>query len=367
MPLDGARSENALVGAGGSLRTAWRQQLSPLTCTVTTQDDDLPQPGWDDFVRAEGLVALWDHDLLKLMRHSPSPQSPTLLAAVRHEGEVVGVFVGSYRAMRPDVAPGRFGPLLVDMRMPGQGHEPSWHLRSDLNPAQRRSVVRAYERGLIAHFGRTRLAGVTYRNVTDDTRAEVGRTGAVVREALGSGTLMHLPATFDDYLAKLSKKRRKSLRRLAPRIEEQCRIEFGTKRTDLDPQRVSDLLSAMVDRYDKLPLDPRPVVPAEYFAALMEREDVATISYHHQDELVAVGTFMRHPKHPWGAYWGMVHPKDGGVPHLYFDHFMRYARYAIEEGAETISSGRGFVEEKQSVGFDVTPLYFTGVLRPFLG
>lgn len=340
---------------------------SPLTCLVTTQDDDLAQPGWDDFVRTQGLVALWDHDLLKLMRHSPSPWSPTLLASVRHGDEVVGIFIGSYRGVRPQAAPGKLGPILVDMRQPGQGHEPSWHLRDDLSPAQRRSVVRAFERGLRDHFGRSRLAGVTYRNVTDDTRAEVGRGGAVFRVALGAGTIMHLPDTFDGYLAKLSKKRRKSLRRLGPRIEEQCRIEFGTKRTDLDPQRVSDLLAGMVDRYDRLPLDPRPVVPAEYFARLMDREDVATISYHHEGELVAVGTYMRHPKHPWGAYWGMVHPRDGGVAHLYFDHFMRYARYAIEEGASTLSSGRGFVEEKQSVGFDVTPLYFTGVLRPLLG
>lgn len=339
----------------------------PLTCLVTTQDDDESQPGWDEFVRTQGLVALWDHDLLKLMRHSPSPFSPTLLASVRHGDEIVGIFIGSYRGIRPQSAPGRFGPVLVDMRQPGQGHEPSWHLRDDLSAGQRRSVVRAFERGLLDHFGRTRLAGVSYRNVTDDTLAEVGRVGAVVRVAHGAGTIMALPDTYDGYLAKLSKKRRKSLRRLAPRIEEQCRIEFGTKRTDLDPQRVADLLSGMVDRYAPLTVDPRPVVPAEYFAALMDREDVATISYHHDDVLVAVGTFMRHPQHPWGAYWGMVHPKDGGVPHLYFDHFMRYARYAIDEGAVTLSSGRGFVEEKQSVGFDVTPLWFTGVVRPCVG
>ena len=340
----------------------------PLTCCVTTQGDACPQPGWDDFVRSQGLVALWDHDLLKLMAHSPSPFSPTLLASVRHGDEIVGAFIGSYRGMRPQAAPGRIGPLLVDMRMPGQGHEPSWHLHNDLSAAQRRSVVRAFERGLLDHLGRTRLVGVSYRNVTDDTLVDVGRRGAVVSAAHGAGTLMSLPDSFEGYLAKLSKKRRKSLRRLAPRIEEQCRIEFGTKRTDLNPQDVADLLSGMVDRYEPLHIDPRPAVPAEYFAALMDREDVATISYHHEGRLVAVGTYMRHPHHPWGAYWGMVHPDDGGVPHLYFDHFMRYARYAIEdEGARTLSSGRGFVEEKQSVGFDVTPLYFTGVTRPFLG
>lgn len=343
------------------------RQSGPLTCQVTVQGDGRTQPGWDDYVRAQGLVALWDHDLLHLMAHSPSPFSPTLLASVRHGEDVVGLFVGSYRGVRPLAGPGRGGPLLVDMRMPGQGHEPSWSIRDDLTPAQRRSVVRAFERGLLDHFGRTRLAAVTYRNVTVDTKAEVERRGAISRVAGGAGTLMNLPDTFDDYLAGLSKKRRKSLRRLAPRIEEQCRIEFGTKRTDLDPQRVADLLAGMVDRYAPLKVDPRPVVPAEYFEALMAREDVATISYHHQDTLVAVGTFMRHPQYPWGAYWGMVHPDDGGVPHLYFDHFMRYARYAIEEGARTLSSGRGFVEEKQSVGFEVTPLYFTGVTRPFLG
>lgn len=344
---------------------AWR---CPLATTVTVVGSGSGQPGWAEFCRSEGLTALWDHDLLQLMAHSPDPFSPTFTAAVRHHDEIVGVFVGSFRGVRPHAAPGRFGPLLADMRIPGQAHAPSWHLRRDLDPARRRSVVRAFERGLVGALGRTRLVGVAYRNATADTAPPVRRTGAVDRTADGPGTMLRLPDSFDAYLAGLSKKRRKSLRRLGPRIEEQTRIEFATKRTDLDPREVAELYRSVAARHPALKVDPRPRVPAEYFRALLDREDVRTISYHVGDRLMAFGTYLRHPVDPWGAYWGMVHPDDGGVPHLYFDHFVRYIRYAIEEeGARTLTSGRGLLEEKQSIGFELMPLYFVGVTRPFLG
>ncbi len=338
-----------------------------LTTHVTFAGDDNDQPGWTDFVRDEHLVALWDHDLLQLTALSPTPWCPTFTATVRHRDDVVAMFVGSYRGVRPQHAPSRVEPVLVDMRMPGQGHEPSWALRHDLTAAQRRDVMREFERGMIQSLGRHRLVGISYRNVTDEGMPDLRRTGAVTTRAQGQGTVMPLPPTFEEWLANLSKKRRKSLRRLAPMIEDQARVEFGNGRTDVDPQAVADLLVSMIERNAPLRVDPRPHMPAEYFRALMARDDVRTISYHVDDRLVAVGTLLEHPRHPWGSYWAMVHPRDGGVPHLYFDHFQRYAQHAIAAGAETLSSGRGFVDDKVSMGFEVTPLSFVGVTRPFLG
>ncbi len=338
-----------------------------LTTRVTLAGSGEDQPGWAELVRDEGLVALWDHDLLQLSALSPTPWCPTFTAAVRHGDTIVGAFVGSYRGVRPHAAPSRLEPVLVDMRMPGQGHEASWAFRSGLTRPQRADVVRAFERGVVRALGRTRLAGIAYRNVTDDDLPDLRRRGAVVSQAQGQGTVMPLPATFEEWFAALSKKRRKSLRRLGPMIESQVRVEFGNARTDVDPQAVADLLVAMIERNAPLRVDPRPHMPAAYFAALMARDDVRTITYHQGERLVAVGTLLEHPRHPWGSYWAMVHPRDGGVPHLYFDHFLRYARHAIDSGAETLSSGRGFVDDKVSVGFDVTPLSFVGVPRPFLG
>lgn len=323
--------------------------------------------GWRDFVQRHRLVALWDYDLLQLTAGSPDPQCPTLCAAVRHRDDIVGIFVGTYRGVRPKARPNRFEPILIDMRMPGQGHVASWALRPDLTHAQQVDVVRAFEREMIRTFGRHRLAGVAYRNVTDEQKPVLTRRGAVVRKAEGQGTIMPLPPSYEEWLAGLSKKRRKSLRRYRPIIEAQVEVRMGTGRTDLDPNSVAALAASMAERNEVLQLDPRPQMPAAYFAALMARDDVATISYQRGDELVAVGTMMLHPQHPWGSWWAMVHPRDGGVPNLYFDHFMRYAEFAIERGALTLSSGRGYVEDKVSVGFEITPLSFVGVTRPLLG
>lgn len=347
------------------ITAAWRR---PLTSHVTFAGDGGTQPGWSDFLAREQLCALWDYDLLQSLALSPDPFCPTFTAAVRHHDEIVGVFVGSFRGLRPTVAPGRIGPLVADMRMPGQAHEASWHLRSDLDPARQQSVIAEFERGLLAALGRSRLAGIAYRNVCARTAPALQRVGAIRREANGPGTVLPLPDTYQEYLAGLSKKRRKSLRRGAAAIEERTRVEFSTKRTDLDPVEVAELYRGMSDRYPPMRLDPRPQLPAEYFRRLLDREDVCTISYHADGRLMAVGTLMRHPVTPWGAYWAMVHPSEGGVPHLYFDHYARYVRYAIEEeGASGLSSGRGLVAEKQSVGYQVIPLSFVGVTRPFLG
>lgn len=251
--------------------------------------------------------------------------------------------------------------------MPGQAHQPSWHLRRDLSPAQRRSVVREFERGVRSYFGRLRLTGIAYRNVTDLELGSLERRGSITRGASGLGTIMKLPATYDDWLTGLSKKRRKSLRRLAPKIEEQTTIRFASGRKDIDPVAAAGLLNAMVDRNTPMRVDPRPLFPPSYLAALFARDDVRTITYEAHGRLVAFGSLVDHPEAPWGSFWAMLHPRDGGVPHLYFDHFMRYARYAIDQGAHTLSSGRGYVVDKASVGFETTPLHFVGVTRPVLG
>lgn len=345
---------------------AWQRPLTAQVAFVGSGED---QPGWADFMAHEQVHALWDFELLSTMACSPDPFSPLVTVAVRHHDEIVGIFVASYRGVRPRSAPLRAEPVLVDVRMTGQGHGPSWRLRSGLSAAQQRSVVREFERALRSALGRTRLVGIAYRNVDPASLGAVARRGAPTQAAVGGGgTSMTLPGTVEEYLAGLSGSRRKQLRRLARRMPDRAHIEFSTKRTDLDPAEVAALVARGNSRYGADAFDPRPAIPAEYFAALLAREDVCTLSYQVDGRLVGVGTFLRHPQHPWGGYWAMLRPGEGGISDLYFDHYLRYVRYAIEEeGAASLTSGKGLVAEKQTVGFEVTPLSFIPIARPFLG
>ena len=344
----------------------WQRPLSSRVVFIGSGEQ---QPGWADFMAREQVHALWDFDLLSTMAESPDPFSPLVTVSVRHHDEIVGIFVATYRGVRPRSAPRRGEPVLVDVRMTGQGHGPSWRLGSGLSPDQQRSVVREFERALLSAIGRARLTGVIYRNVDPASLAGVRRPGALVTDAAGGGgTTLHLPATVDEYLARLSSSRRKQLRRLGRRMPDRARIEFSPKRTDLDPEEVAALVALGNSRHSGAGYDPRPAIPPAYFATLLAREDVSTLSYHVGDRLVGVGTFLRHPRHPWGGYWAMLRPGEGGLSDLYFDHYLRYVRYAVEEeGAATLTSGKGMLTEKRTVGFEVTPLSFVPIARPFVG
>lgn len=347
----------------------WERQGSrtSLTASLSFVDEGHEEPGWRDFVTSEELHAIWDLDLIRLMARSPDAFSPTFTSAVRSNGEIVGIFVGAYRGFRPHSRPGRAEPVLIDMRMPGHAHAPSWRLRSGLTADQRRAVIAEFESALLRVFGRIRLTGICYRAVTGADLRTLRRTGLLTRPAHPPGVSLRLPATVQEYLSGLTKGRRKSLRKTARRLEQQLRIRFDNNRTDLDPVAVAALNDDVCARHRRSKLDPRPRVPADYYRALMAREDVQTLSYHRGDELVAVGMLLRHRRNPWGSFWGMRHPSDGGVPHLYFDHFLRYVRHCIEvDGAEVLTSGRGLLEDKRSVGFRPDPMGVALVGRPFL-
>lgn len=340
-------------------------RTGPLDCQVRLAGSGGAQPGWDEFVAAEGLPGLWGHDLLQTMAESPSPFSPTFTAMVRHRDAIVGAFVGSYRGVRPQRGPGRRGPLLVDMRMPGQAHTASFHVRGDLSAGRRRSVLRAFERGLIRAFGPARLTGVCYRNATEPLLTDLDRPGAVLRESKGLGTMLRLPETFEEYWRGLSKNRRSSLRRAARRIDSDLDVQLSTGRTDIDPDEAVGLFAA--GRYPALGVDPRPLLPAAYLRELTARHDVRTLTYRRRGELVGFGTCLADPRHPWASLWAMRHPGDGGYPHLFFDHWLRYLRQAIPAGASTFSAGRGYVTDKRRLGFGTFPLHFVAVPRPVMG
>ena len=169
------------------------------------------------------------------------------------------------------------------------------------------------------------------------------------------------------HTGKETSKEMDSLTRHGPRIEARLRVDLGAGRTDVDAQAYADLLAAMVRRHEPLRVDPRAALPATYLRRLMARPDVHTLTYRDGDRLLAAGMVLGDGAHLAGAHWAMLHPRDGGVPHLYFDHLARLVRHAIESGAEQLTAGRGYVTPKRTMGFGTLPMHFVGVPRPLMG
>lgn len=353
-----------MIGLITTLATAG----SPLAGELRTAAPGLDLPGWDDFATHQGLDPLWRSAIVGSTALSPDRYNPTFVGVARHDGRIQAAIVGGYRGVRPRATPGDHGPLLLDVRMPGQGYAaPSWRTRDGLDLARRRSAMRAIEREAVSSLGTTRVVGIAYRNVTDEELPVLARRGAYVQGSHGMIATMRLPADHDGYLAMLSRNRRRSLARHALRIQERLEIDFGAGRTDVDAEAYAALLAAMAHRHKPLRVDPRAALPAEYLRLLMARPDVRTLTYRDGDRLLAAGLLLGDGPRLSGAHWAMLHPADGGVPHLYFDHLARLVRHGIATGAEQLSAGRGYVTPKITMGFSAEPLHFVAVPRPLMG
>ncbi len=321
-----------------------------------------PEPeGWTDFRSRENLPATWDYQVL---RHASGSWSPVALAVFRDEGKIVGAVASLFRGLRTWGRPRRWAePIVVDVRLPGDGHgRPTWHFSADVPPEGRRDLMRAFERAAARRFG-WGLAGFAYRNVPPDEVGLLTRRGASVRDTAGDSDMAL--TTVDAWLGGLKTSRRAELRRRRRKLDADpdLTVAIGRARTDVDAAGMARMMNRHVAARDGR-IDRRAPLPASYFAALTGLGDVSTLTYTAADgRLLAGGVYLHHPVRPRLSWWASVPPEEGGRGHLYYDSYLRYVEYAVAMGGEGLSAGKGTLGIKAELGFTEKPMKLVVVPR----
>ncbi|MFI6298001.1 GNAT family N-acetyltransferase [Nonomuraea sp. NPDC050790] len=285
-----------------------------------------------------------------------------LLGVFRDGDRVTGAVGAVCRGLRTTRSPR--APLFLDVRLPAHSNAPTWCLPEG---ADGRELIRTFERAAVAELG-WRLAGVVYRMVTEPALPLVARRGAVVRQSPGTTELSLAWSTVDGWIGTLSRNRRSTLRRQIKRIAQdgELNVREGSARRDLDPAELAALDERHAARLSSS-FDPRlPLSPA-YFAALLGREDVWTLSYHHDGRLLAFAMVYDHPVAPAYGPWAALPPEQGGRKDLYFDSYARIVAHASAAGAKSLFAGRGFLDVKRSLGFAHLPMKVVAVPRWAVG
>lgn len=329
--------------------------------------EDPEPPGWEDFRRAEGLPAIWAYDVIAAS--CAGSWTRPLLGVFRDGERVTGavgaVYLGLRRGAR--LPRPRREPLLLDVRLPGHSNAPTWHFSPGIPLESRRLLLRRFERAARRRLG-WGLAGVLYRMVTEPRLAEVARGGAIVRESPGT-TLMNLPWTStEEWIRSLNRGRRHSLRTQIRRVAaaDDLDVTAGRSRSDLDPGELAELNRRHTARLTPR-FDPRPPLPAAYFAEFLRREDVTVLTYRAARRLLAFAVVFDHPVAPAYGQWAALPPEAGGRKDLYFDSYARVVGHALAAGAERLFAGRGLTEVKGSLGFGYVPMKLVAVPRWVMG
>lgn len=331
--------------------------------------EDPEPPGWEDYRRSEGLSAIWAYDVIAA---SCAGSWARPLLAVFRDGErvtgVVGaVYIGLRRPGSARLPRPRREPLLLDVRLPGHSNAPTWHFSPGVPPENRRLLLRRFEQAARRRLG-WGLVGVLYRMVTEPHLAAVARRGAIVRESPGT-TLMNLPWTStEEWISSLRKGRRHSLRGQVRRVAaaDDVEVTMGRARTDLDPGELAELNRRHTARLAAR-FDPRPPLPAAYFAEFLRRDDVTVLTYRAARRLLGFAIVFDHPAAPAYGQWAALPPEEGGRKDLYFDSYARVVGRALAEGAKQLFAGRGLTEVKGSLGFEYVPMKLVAVPRWAMG
>lgn len=326
---------------------------------------DAEPPEWTAYRGEHRLTPLWAFDLVAAA--TEYSRWPATLALVRSGPAVTGVFSAVVSGGAAGRSPGRYPRVgIVDVRLPGTRNTP-WHLAPG---ADRGRLLQAFERAALRRFG-AGIRGVLYRAVPDPDARLLGGRGRPVRR-LVEDTRMPLPyRTKDEWLATLRRSRRQDLRRRSRivRTDPELQVEFGFRRTDLDPAQLAGLLARHLARLSRKPNRPtRPTrpsragrhsqeLPAGFFARLLDRDDIGLVTYRCGDgRLLAFGTLLDNGDWPTIAYWAALAADEGGRPNLYFDHYVQLIEWCIDNDRRGINGGRGMPALKASLGFETVPM-----------
>jgi predicted N-acyltransferase len=169
-------------------------------------------------------------------------------------------------------------------------------------------------------------------------------------------------STRDDWLAGLSRNRRKNLRKVFRAVEADPDLEITVgPGHDADPVAVAEVLRHNETKY-RHRFGPLPQATG-YLAVLLDRPDVLAFRYTDRTtrELLAVVTLFDHPEWPLARHWSAMPVERGGRPGLYFHYYGAALAWAIAAGKQGVVVGKGMPELKESLGARLVEQYVAAV------
>lgn len=334
-----------------------------MTVTVHDPRHDPAPSGWSDFVARQHLYAPWDYALLAV--EAWLSRYPPLLVVARAGDEIVGAMAALV------CVPGRgsrYAPSRTRRLTPkvAQVYQPWLGGEGFVIPSGDADVARALEKGLRARLGPA-MIGLIYRNVPVSLAPLVSGRGRLVRPVSPAASVLenHF-GDEDEWLASLSRNRRKNVRRIDRLVasDSSLVVRFEPGRSDVDGAALAGLLRTHRMKFGRQRFDPRTPVAGAYLAEAVWRTDVHTLTYSDVDgKVLAFSTYLDHPVAPILQFWASS--EDRG--HLYFDCHARAIRQVIASGRKELFAGRAMFAQKESLGFGARPMCVVGVPGPLVG
>jgi hypothetical protein len=322
-----------------------------------------PEPEyWQRLRKLAGLRADWSWPVLAAQAWCS--RSPWLVTILRDGAEVLGVVCASWAGLpvrrHAFVSTGRARWAgVLHVRSPGTAAVPGWWAADHVST---QDLLCQYITGMRRELG-IGMRGVLVRHLSAaDLPALAGRPRWVrPTEQLG---VIHTGAwrTQDDWLAALTRNRRKNLRKITRRIADDPTIDVVIgPGTDADPIEVAALLRHNERKYAH-PLAQLPQY-AWHLAELLRQPDVIAIRYHERPsgKLLAVVSILDHPSRPVTRHWSVLPAEEGGRPQLYFHYYTVAVDWAIRVGKPELVVGKGRSELKLTMGAELTAQYAAAV------
>ncbi|WP_414940520.1 GNAT family N-acetyltransferase [Amycolatopsis sp. cmx-11-51] len=330
-----------------------------------------PEPeDWARFLVAQQAPVPWDYHLLRV--ESRFSRSPTVLTVITDGGKpvaaVLAMLCSPGSTDRPGAVHGkaRLGPRWVEVQHAWLSGYPPWLFADGIDAADRREIMRRFERA-VCRFTGPGCLGVVYRTVPPESLDMLTGRGRPVRDTMPTSVLENRFVDVEGWLASLRRSRRLSLRGQSKKIAADPDVVVRTEaaRTDLDALELATLLREHRARMGPVKFDQRGPVTAEYLGELVRRPDVITSTYHDgAGRLLAFTNVLDHPVAPLHQHWAAMAPEEGRPKHLYFEAVVRNVRYMIEGNRKSLSMGRGLTDLKATLGFQPVPLFGVIAARP---
>ncbi|WP_285606505.1 GNAT family N-acetyltransferase [Actinokineospora globicatena] len=312
--------------------------VDPLTQVVPAE--------WDRFAAARGASVLWQAK--PLITAAWAAQTATALVVVRDRTDVVALFHArlhgpqDYRRFHrsgsvPPVAfaESRLAPASL------AGHL----FAAETGRADRRAAVVAFERALRARY---RVAGFCYRHVESEDLLAFDRRSRRVLAVSPDTVLRAEWSSVDDYLAQLPTKWRSQLRKIRATV----RSVPGVRRelvAEVPPADAARLVNLVRFRHQRRGIVRTPI-PEHYFEHLNADPGTRFSTYRDDRGLLALSTVHDNGTDLAMSYWGIRDRVDGGLPNLYFDHYVDLVEHTIELGRATLRPGKGMAKIKERFG-----------------
>lgn len=327
------------------------QVFDPLT-------DPIPAE-WDRFTAEHRLVWQWSADALRAAAWNT--QNPTVLGlATDATGTPIAVIHA--RAVGLPSRPDRFRrgtrlPLtgLLEVRRP-PGAASGFSFAAGLAPADRREVIHRFSRAVRPAVG-SRPFGIAYRHLTREELAAVCTSRNLVVRVQPCAVLHNEWGSVEEYLAKLDRDRRKSIRRLRRRISADSTLAVSTE-DHIDPRAAARLVESVRARHRRGWMI-EPPIGVEQVEVMAGAEGVHFSCYREAvgGRLLAFATWEDTGSSIVSGLWGAEDLASGGRRDLYFDSIVRSVEALIGTGRRQLDLGKGMTDIKATFGARLEPRY----------